>query len=163
MQPIVDNYMRGNIQMSVGDRIQELRKELQISQGMLAEAVGVTRQAVSKWENGLSLPDSKKIILLAEVLKTDVEYLTTGRKNDAIRPPIIIKTVETIKKTIEVPVVQVVEKPVEVEKIVEIPVVNHDKPVIKRVVRTITRRNPIEYFVTGFICFVLGLLIGLII
>ena len=107
--------------MSVGERIVELRKYEGLSQGQLADALGVSRQAVSKWETGQSLPDSMKMILLAEVLKSDVEYLTTGRKRDAIRPPVVIKTVETVEKTVEVPVVKVIEKPIEIEKIVEVP------------------------------------------
>ena len=64
--------------MSVGERIAELRKNENISQVQLAKLLSVSRQAVSKWETGQSLPDSMKMILLAEVLKTDVEYLTTG-------------------------------------------------------------------------------------
>lgn len=150
--------------MSVGERIAELRKNEGISQGRLADMVGVSRQAVSKWENGQSLPDSMKMILLAEILRTDVEYLTTGRKNDAIRPPVIIKTVETIEKTVEVPIEIVVEKPVEVEKIVEVPIVQYvEKPVTKKVLRVVTRRRPIEYLITGIICFILGLLLGMVI
>ena len=146
--------------MSVGQRITELRKAENISQVQLAKHLGVSRQAVSKWETGQSLPDSQNMILLAEVLKTDVEYLTTGRKNDAIRPPVVIKTVETV----EIPVVQVVEKPVTVEKIVEVPVVQYvEKPIIKKVTRVITRRNPIEYLTIGIVSFLLGLLIGKII
>ena len=150
--------------MPVGERIAELRKNEGISQGRLADMVGVSRQAVSKWENGQSLPDSMKMILLAEILRTDVEYLTTGRKNDAIRPPVIIKTVETIEKTVEVPIEIVVEKPVEVEKIVEVPIVQYiEKPVTKKVLRVVTRRRPIEYLITGIICFILGLLLGMVI
>lgn len=148
--------------MSVGERITDLRKNENLSQQQLASAVGVSRQAVSKWENGHALPDSMKMILLAEVLKTDVEYLTTGRKHDAIRPPVVIKTVETVEKAVEVPVIKVVEKPVEVEKIVEVPVIEYiEKPVTKKVLRVITRRKPVEYLLTGLIAFVLGLLTGL--
>ena len=102
--------------MSVGERITELRKLQNMSQGALAEAVGVSRQAVSKWENGTSLPDSLKMIRLAEVLDTDIEYLSTGRRNFARRPPIVLKTTETVEKVVEKPVVQVVEKIVEIEK-----------------------------------------------
>ena len=150
--------------MSVGERIAELRKNEGISQFRLADMVGVSRQAVSKWENGQSLPDSMKMILLAEILRTDVEYLTTGRKNDAIRPPVIIKTVETIEKMVEVPIEIVVEKPVEVEKIVEVPIVQYvEKPVTKKVLRVVARRRPIEYLITGVICFILGLLLGMVI
>ena len=145
--------------MSVGDRIINLRKELNISQVKLADMLGISRQAVSKWETGLSLPDAKNLILLAEVLETDVEYLATGRKRDTIRPPIVIKTVE-IK---EVPVVQVVEKPVEIEKIVEVPIVQYiEKPVVKKVFREIPRRNPVEYLIAGFIGVFIGILIGIL-
>ncbi len=146
--------------MSIGERITELRKNENISQAQLAKYLGVSRQAVSKWETGQSLPDSQNMILLAEVLKTDVEYLTTGRINDAIRPPVILKTIETV----EVPVVQVVEKPVTIEKIIEVPVVQYvEKPVVKKSIRIITRRNPIEYLVIGVLCFLFGFLIGKIV
>ena len=149
--------------MSVGERITELRKFEGLSQCQLADSLGVSRQAVSKWENGQSLPDALKMILLAEVLKTDVEYLTTGRKRDAIRPPVVIKTVETVEKTVEVPVVKVIEKPVEVEKIVEVPVIQYvEKPITKKVVRVVNRRKPIEFLITGAVCFVLGLFIGIL-
>ena len=145
--------------MSVGERIIELRKKQNMLQVKLAEAVGVSRQAVSKWETGQSLPDSAKLILLAQILATDIEYLSTGRVNDAIRPPVVLKTVEKV----EIPVIQVVEKPVEVEKVVEVPVVQYiEKPIAKRVTRVIYRRKPMEYIITGVICFLIGLLLGII-
>ena len=150
--------------MSVGERIAELRKNENISQVQLAKLLSVSRQAVSKWETGQSLPDSMKMILLAEVLKTDVEYLTTGRRNDAIRPPVIIKSVEIVEKREEVPVIKVVEKTVPVEKIVEVPVIQYvEKPVVKKVVRVITRRKPLEFLIVGVVSFLFGLLIGLIV
>ena len=143
--------------MSLGDRIIELRKKQNISQGKLAETVGVSRQAVSKWETGQSLPDSGKLILLAQILDTDIEYLTTGRVNDAIRPPVVIKTVETVEKTVEVPVIQVEERIV--EKVVEKPVIEYiDRPIVRRVVQYHYRRNLLEYAVIGIVCFILGLL-----
>ena len=105
--------------MSIGERITELRKMQNLSQGQLAQAMDVSRQAVSKWENDQTSPDSLKMIRLAEVLDTDVEYLTTGRRNYGRRPPVVLKTVETVEKVVEKPVVQVVEKVVEkpVEKL----------------------------------------------
>lgn len=99
--------------MSIGERITELRKMQNLSQGQLAQAMNVSRQAVSKWENDQTSPDSLKMIRLAEVLDTDIEYLTTGRRNYGRRPPVVLKTVETVEKVIEKPVVQVVEKVVE--------------------------------------------------
>ena len=148
--------------MSVGDRITELRKLQNMSQGKLAEAVGVTRQAVSKWENGTSLPDSLKMIKLSEVLDTDIEYLSTGRRNFARRPPVVLKTTETVEKIVEKPVVQVIEKVVEVEKpVVEVQYI--DRPVVKKVTRTRYIRNPIEYCIFGVICFIFGLILGLLV
>ena len=143
--------------MSVGDRIAKLRKEQNISQGNLANAVGVSRQAVSKWENGLSLPDSGNLILLAEVLCTDVEYLTTGRITEAIRPPVVIKTIERVE--IPVPKVEIQEKII--EKIVEKPVIQYiEKPVIKKVIRYRNHRNYSEYLLTAVVSFILGCIIA---
>ena len=65
--------------MSIGERITSLRKQQNLSQGKLASILEVSRQAVSKWENDLAAPDTLKLIQLADVLKTDVEYLATGR------------------------------------------------------------------------------------
>ena len=99
--------------MSIGERITELRKMQNLSQGQLAQAMDVSRQAVSKWENDQTSPDSLRMIRLAEVLDTDIEYLTTGRRSYGRRPPVVLKTVETVEKVVEKPVVQVVEKVVE--------------------------------------------------
>ena len=133
--------------MSIGERITELRKLQNLSQGQLAQAMDVSRQAVSKWENDQTSPDSLKMIRLAEVLDTDIEYLTTGCRSYGRRPPVVLKTVETVEKIVEKPVVQVVEKVVE-------------KPVIKKVFRVKYRRNPAELAIVGVVCFLLGLLVG---
>ncbi len=145
--------------MSLGERIVELRGLAGLSQNQLAKAMEVSRQAVSKWETGLSTPDAGKLIHLAEVLDTDVEYLTTGRRSFARRPPVVVNTVETVEKVVEKPVVQVKI----VEKIVEKPVVEFvEKPVVKKVYRTKLVRSPMEFALCGGICFLLGLLIGLL-
>lgn len=145
--------------MSIGERIAQLRKDQNLSQGDLADALAVSRQAVSKWENDQSAPDSLKMIKLAEVLDTDIEYLTTGRRSMGRRPPVVLKTTETIEKIVEKPVVQVVEKVV--EKTIEKPVVKYvEKPVIKKVYRTKYKRNIAELLIIGAVCFLLGLLVG---
>ena len=145
--------------MSVGERIAELRSLCGLSQNQLAKAMEVSRQAVSKWETGQSVPDSMNMIRLAEVLETDVEYLTTGRNSYGRRPPVVINTVETVEKVVEKPVVQIVEKVV--EKTVEVPVVEYvEKPVIKKVVRREYVRNPLEYAAVALVSFLLGVLIG---
>lgn len=147
--------------MSIGERIAELRKAQNLSQGRLADAMNVSRQAVSKWENDQSSPDSLNLIRLSELLDTDIEYLTTGRKTYGRRPPVVIKTVETVEKIVEKPIVQVVETVV--EKIVEKPVVQYvEKPTIRKVFRVKYRRNPAELAVVGVIGFALGLILGLL-
>ncbi len=148
--------------MSLGERIVTLRKQKNISQGQLAKALDVSRQAVSKWENGLASPDAVKLIQLADVLDTDIEYLTSGRRNFVRRPPVVIKTQETVEKIVEKPVIQVVEKVV--EKIVEVPVVEYvDRPVVKKVYRKQIVRNPVEIAVFGILCFLTGFLVGILV
>jgi len=125
--------------MSIGERITTLRKERSLSQGQLANALDVSRQAVSKWENDQASPDTLKLIQLADVLDTEVEYLATGRKPVYEEAPIVLNMVRKVDKV--------------VEKVVE-------KPVIKRIVRIKYRRNPLEYAAVGIAFFLLGLLIG---
>ncbi len=147
--------------MSVGQRIIELRQTLRMSQNQLAKEMEVSRQAVSKWENDLSIPDSMNMIRLAEILDTDIEYLTTGRKTLSRRPPVVINTVETVETVVEKPVVQVVETVV--EKIVEKPVIKYiEKPVVKKVYRKEFIRNPLEFAVCGVVFLVIGFLLGLL-
>lgn len=143
--------------MSIGGRISELRKERNVSQGQLADSLGITRQAVSKWENDLAVPDALKMIQLADILDTDIEYLSTGRRNFGRRPPVVLTEVKVVEKVVEKPVVQVKT----VEKVVTVPEIQYvDKEVVKKVYRTKYRRNPVELVVIGLGCFLIGLLIG---
>ncbi|MCD7807847.1 MAG: helix-turn-helix domain-containing protein [Erysipelotrichaceae bacterium] len=64
--------------MNLADRIQTLRKAKGISQEELADKVGVSRQAVSKWESEQSSPDLDKIILLSDYFNVTTDYLLKG-------------------------------------------------------------------------------------
>ena len=64
--------------MTLADRIQQLRKQKGISQEELADRVGVSRQAVSKWESEQSVPDMDKIILLSDYFEVTTDYLLRG-------------------------------------------------------------------------------------
>jgi len=64
----------------LGERIKILRTEKKLSQEYLAEKLNVSRQAVSKWENDISSPDTNNLISLAEILGVSVEYLATGKE-----------------------------------------------------------------------------------
>lgn len=64
--------------MNIADRIQNLRKSRGISQEELADKIGVSRQAVSKWESEQSSPDIEKIILLSDYFDVTTDYLLKG-------------------------------------------------------------------------------------
>lgn len=72
--------------LTLGRRIQALRKEQGLTQDVLAERMGVTPQAVSKWENDLSCPDIMSLPQLAKELQTTVDTLLTGASADT--PPV---------------------------------------------------------------------------
>lgn len=62
----------------IGAQIAFFRKERGLTQAALGEALGVSFQAVSKWERGESLPDTALLIPLTQILQTTVEQLLTG-------------------------------------------------------------------------------------
>lgn len=64
--------------MNLSDRIQYLRKARGISQEGLAEKLGVSRQAVSKWESEQSMPDLDKIISMSDYFEVTTDYLLKG-------------------------------------------------------------------------------------
>lgn len=64
--------------MNMADRIQTLRKSRGISQEELADKIGVSRQAVSKWESEQSTPDIDRIILLSDYFDVSTDYLLKG-------------------------------------------------------------------------------------
>ena len=64
--------------MNLSDRIQYLRKVRGISQEGLAEKLGVSRQAVSKWESEQSMPDLDKIISMSDYFEVTTDYLLKG-------------------------------------------------------------------------------------
>jgi len=63
------------IKMNLGEKINELRKKNNMTQEMLADAIGVTAQAVSKWERGVANPDLYLIPALAELFGVTADNL----------------------------------------------------------------------------------------
>ena len=146
--------------MSIGERISELRSNRKLSQYQLAKLLDVSRQAVSKWENDQTAPDTIKLIQLADVLDVSVEYLATGKQAPFPCAPSVITVGKTVDRVVEKPVV--VEKIIEVEKVVEVERVV-EKPVVRKVIRKIPVRNPVEFAVVGLLCFLAGILMGILI
>lgn len=69
--------------MTLGQRICQYRKQLNISQEELGDRLGVSRQAVSKWETDLSVPDMNNLLALAREFGISVAELTeTPEKTD---------------------------------------------------------------------------------
>ena len=67
----------------IAENIKKLRTEKGISQEMLSERMGVSVQAVSKWENGLSYPDISLLPMLGEFFGVTLDFLLTGREADS--------------------------------------------------------------------------------
>ncbi|MGI6628457.1 MAG: helix-turn-helix domain-containing protein [Bacillota bacterium] len=68
--------------MALGERIQELRKRRNLSQEALADKLNISRQVVSKWETGLSNPDTKNLLLLAELFEISVDDLIGAKPEE---------------------------------------------------------------------------------
>ncbi len=64
--------------MNIADRIQHLRKSKGISQEELADKIGVSRQAVSKWESEQTSPDLERVILMSDYFEVTTDYLLKG-------------------------------------------------------------------------------------
>ena len=65
--------------IEVGNRLCELRKSRKLSQEQLAEKIGVSRQAVSKWERAEAAPDTDNLIALAEIYDVSIDEILTGK------------------------------------------------------------------------------------
>lgn len=73
---------------SIGNRIGRLRRQAGMTQEALAEKLGVSSQAVSKWENDLSCPDISLLPELARVLGCTTDELLTGKSNEVRIVPV---------------------------------------------------------------------------
>ena len=67
--------------MSFADRLRELRTNNRYSQEQLAEKLMVSRQAISKWETGESLPDIDKAMQVSDFFGVTMDYLLKDKEN----------------------------------------------------------------------------------
>ena len=65
--------------MSFSENLKFLRKEKQLSQEALAEMLDVSRQAISKWEQGIGYPTTEKMLLLSSTLNVSLDSLTSAK------------------------------------------------------------------------------------
>ena len=70
-------------QLKIGKFIAKCRKEKKLTQSKLAEILGITDRAISKWETGNGMPDSSIMLELCKILEITVNELLSGEKIDA--------------------------------------------------------------------------------
>lgn len=68
--------------MSLGKTIYRLRTERNMSQGDLADALEVSRQSISKWENDSSVPELDKLIKLSSLFEVSMDELVLGKQKE---------------------------------------------------------------------------------
>lgn len=61
--------------MTLGEKLAKARKEKNITQEQLADNLGVSRQAISKWESGVTYPETDKLIRMSELFDCSLDYL----------------------------------------------------------------------------------------
>lgn len=73
--------------MKLNEKIYQHRKRMGLSQEELAEKLGVSRQAVSKWELGTSVPELDSVVLLARIFGVTTDSLLIGEEEHVQAPP----------------------------------------------------------------------------
>ena len=72
--------------MDIAERLQEQRKKAGYSQEQVAEQLGLSRQAVSKWESGQGKPEIDNIVKLMELYGVSADYILLGIENSTPTP-----------------------------------------------------------------------------
>lgn len=71
-------------QKKIGQFIKELRKKKGFTQEQLAETLGVSSRSISRWENGINMPDFDIVIQLANLFEISIEEFLDGEKKEDI-------------------------------------------------------------------------------
>ncbi|WP_058991265.1 helix-turn-helix domain-containing protein [Anaerococcus rubeinfantis] len=70
----------------IGEKIKNKRKELNLTQEYLAKELNISRQAVSKWEKGISEPSMENLVKLSEIFGVDIKYFKNNddKENESL-------------------------------------------------------------------------------
>ena len=68
--------------MTLGEKLKSCRTKKRLSQEKVAELVGVSRQAVTKWENNQTVPNSNNLITLASIYGVSLDELVTEKQEE---------------------------------------------------------------------------------
>ena len=81
--------------MDFGDKLKQYRLKEGLSQEQLAEKIGVSRQAITKWETKRGLPDVENMIILAELFKLTLDELVLEEVKKQEEKPVVFES-ETV-------------------------------------------------------------------
>ena len=90
-------------QIKIGKFIAECRKQKNLTQMQLAEKLGITDKAISKWERGIAMPDSSIMLELCEILGISVNELLSGERicmesNDQKNEQLLLEMAKELEK-----------------------------------------------------------------
>lgn len=75
--------------MVLSEKLYELRKKVGLSQEQLAEQLGVSRQAISKWESGKAIPESDTLISISKYFKVTLDFLMKEDDPYTFKPVVV--------------------------------------------------------------------------
>ena len=71
--------------MNLAEKLTIQRKKAGMSQEQLADRLGITRQSVSKWEAGSSIPEISKLVAMSEIFRVSLDYLLKDYLDEEIK------------------------------------------------------------------------------
>lgn len=87
MQPVNHGILLSEVMnMDIAERLQELRKKAGYSQEQVADMLGLSRQAISKWESGQGKPEIDNVVKLTELYHVSADYILLGTEKQIIVP-----------------------------------------------------------------------------
>lgn len=78
--------------MTLEEQIKYYRKQVGLSQEKMAEKIGVSRQAITKWENGTGTPDISNLMAIAELFQISIDELLSNEKSEKTQPKYIYES-----------------------------------------------------------------------
>ena len=90
-------------QIKIGKFIAESRRKVNLTQVQLSEKLGITDKAISKWERGISMPDTSIMLELCDILGISVNELLSGEKiqmenNDQKNEQLLLEMAKELEK-----------------------------------------------------------------
>ncbi len=70
--------------MDIGNKLQQSRTQAGLTQEQVAEALGISRQTISNWENEKTYPDIRSVIILSDLYQVSLDYLLKGKEESVV-------------------------------------------------------------------------------